>query len=619
MTSGIEVPIFEAAAKAVIANASPKIMAAISKRAAKEVLKIRVQFTKTFQSHLSKTLERSAFIKTVISRDKPVKLEDIYVGLSLASDDKIGIPDSDIDPCLKGGSRSILSGTGGAGKTVLMKHLLNLSSENKRNVVPIFIELRNIEFDEGENLERCIFNEIVENLDGETFELFKVALEEGLFSIYLDGFDEIHPEEHDKALRYIRKFAQHYGETSILISTRPKTGVVTLRDFTVFHVEPLSKDQAISLIRKTEFDDVTKEKFLSSLNDGLYEKHSTLMSLPILVAMMLLAYRTYADIPDRMTVFYGQAFETLYSIHDSENKELFKRQHHAGLAPDVFKNVLQAFCYLSLSNHDIEFSETTLQSYIKRALSVAKVDVPVEKYKNDLIHNVCVLQPDGLSYVFVHRSFQEYFASIFAISYSGSRSFEIFDQIIDVSGSAVARMMLELDLIKTRKFWLLPKMEQFSKYLSGVSRRKLHNQISAFCKVIWVARYEEEHPVSFSLGAEGDSNYRIMELLAECTGRDLGFSRVVSRIKIPNEKDISNHVVPSEPKVARAQVPISDAGIFFDHDRFYKYSALGEKVIDSMEFKIALKDFRVDLDSAVSELQMDISGHSRLEDHELFS
>src|SRR5690606_36292884 len=147
----------------------------------------------------------------------------------------------------------------------------------------------------------------------------------------------------------------------------------------------------------------------------------------------------------------------------------FKRQQHAGLAHDVFKSVLQAFCYLSLSNHDMEFTEATLASYIQRALSISEVDVPLDKYRNDLIHNVCFIQTECLGYVFVHRSFQEYFSSLFAINYSGDSKYKVFDQIINVSGSVVAHMMMEIDSIKTRRYCLLPRCRDMHKYLSRVS------------------------------------------------------------------------------------------------------------------------------------------------------
>lgn len=342
------------------------------------------------------------------------------------------------------------------------------------------------------------------------------------------------------------------------------------------------------------------------------------MSLPILLGMMLLAYRTYADIPDRMTVFYSQAFETLYSIHDAENKELFKRKHHAGLAPDVFKSVLQAFCYLSLSNHDIEFSEDTLGSYTRRALKISGVDVSYDKFKNDLIHNVCIIQPDGLSYVFVHRSFQEYFAALFAINYSGEKKFEVFDQIVNVSGSAVAQMMMEIDPIKSKRLWLLPKMTNFSKYLSTVMRRKLVNRISAFCHIIWDNSEDPDMGrLSYTLGPEGDNNYRLVELMNDLTSENLGFARIVDSLKIPPEDTLIEEVQPVAGHI-RPGTGALHPGICYGRRNTYPFSRMSESRLQSIGILQNIVAYRETLSRVLADLNAEVEGRRTLEDHELF-
>lgn len=269
--TGLEAIPFETIAKSIITKASPKIFDAIVERVSKETMKVRVHFTKTFQGHLARSLERSANIRTIVSRDKPVSLEEIYVPLYVQCDDDAGIPDTKLNPCSAEGIRYVLSGTGGAGKTVLMKHLLNESVNNEIGFVPLFIELRNLQFDKAQSLQTCIYDELKLYGDPESMEFFEIALEEGLFAIFLDGFDEIHPEEQEHALKLIRRFADQFPKSSMLVSTRPRTAVETLRDFSIFHIEPLNKEQAVELIEKTEFEPITKEKFLNSLKSGLYE------------------------------------------------------------------------------------------------------------------------------------------------------------------------------------------------------------------------------------------------------------------------------------------------------------------------------------------------------------
>lgn len=615
----------ETVALQVIDRASPKILSNLAGIFSEEIRKIQVQFTKTFQNHLTQTFERSECIKTIISKDKPVPLEKIYVNLTLYCNDDRGLPDVSADPTQRNGCRFVLSGTGGAGKTVLLKHLLNISKQNSLGFVPIFVELRNIDFDSGEDMATCIFDEITKSGTKESYSLFQAALNEGLFALYLDGFDEIHPDQSTKALRFMRNFSDKYRSVSILISTRPQTGAATLQGYTVFHLEPLDKNQAIDLIERTDFDQNTKVKFLDRLNEELYDKHPTLMSLPILLAMMLYCFRTYADIPDRMTVFYGQSFETLYSIHDSENKELYKRTHHAGLAPDVFKTVLQAFSYLSLSNHDIEFTEFSLADYIKRSLSISNINVDYLKYKNDLIHNVCIIQPDGLSYVFAHRSFQEYFAAQFALNYSGRNRFLFFDRIISVAGSGVGRMMLEIDDIKTKRYWLVPKLEQIISALNKHSKEPLYKRFRLFYDRIYIEEGGDNHPVfSWETNSLSVVNYMVIQKLGEILGLHLGYMSIAANLLPFTEAEIRRYATPwieddaqnlTRGTIIRIQNP---SGSPSDHDEYVlnKFSnPLLVKTGFGKQFSAYIKKISKSLEITLDELR----NQSAMEDSELLS
>ncbi len=459
-----------------VEKASPAILQKISAKISDSVERTQVKFTKTFQRHIAWGIQRSKFVKTIVSKDKPVELEKIYVKLKLSCEDSHGILDDDINPTSDFGLRYIISGTGGAGKTILMKHLFNLSVDNILGLVPLFIELRSLDFSENEQLDAIIMAELHKDGANETLSLFRAGLAEGIFAIFLDGFDEINPEYAEKALDLISRFSRQYPQISIVASTRLATGLQNLQDFTTYHLSPLDKAQAIELVEKTSFDKDSKSKFLKALKGNLYDKHPSMLSLPILLVMMLLTFRTYADIPDRMTVFYGQAFETLYSIHDSENKNRYRRIHHSKLPPDLFKKVIQAFCYISLSKHELEFTSETLSRNISDALKITNMDVKTESFENDIVKNVCIIQPDGISYVFVHRSFQEYFAAGFALNFFGEKHFNIIDRIALAPGSNVASMMFEMNSALFEKMWILPKLKWMLAKLKSMEDEPLYKK-----------------------------------------------------------------------------------------------------------------------------------------------
>lgn len=462
-----------AAAVSLISKATPAIAEKIANITGQKIVEFRAKFFKNFERHLSNSLQKSRYVKTVVSKDKPVLLEKIYVPLTLTSDGDT-FEDRTVDPTRRQGARFIISGTGGAGKTILMKHLLNVACDNTNFVIPLFFELRSLKLDIFSSLEEALHFELIRDGGEESRALFDACLAEGALAVFLDGFDEIHPDRVEGTLREVEQFSRKFTKASIILSTRPSTGLQELTDFDVYHVNPLSKTQAIAVVDKTKFDEASKSKFLDALAGGMYEKHQTMMSIPILVVMMLLTFRSYGDIPDRMTVFYGQAFDTLASIHDNEGKNQFKRVYRSGLAPDQFKQVLESFCYRSLAQHEIEFTQDSLENYFRESLKYEKYDPSPAAFQADLVQNVCILQPDGISFVFVHRSFQEYFAARFALRYSGSRQFDVIDRVVQGRGGGVPKMLDEMNRPKFYREWLLPmlarQLEQMDEIIKLATR-----------------------------------------------------------------------------------------------------------------------------------------------------
>ena len=67
-------------------------------------------------------------------------------------------------------------------------------------------------------------------------------------------------------------------------------------------------------------------------------KHESFASNPLLLNIMLLTYDNYADIPEKLHLFYSNAFETLYIKHDA-TKGGYKREFKTKLSSDDFKRV----------------------------------------------------------------------------------------------------------------------------------------------------------------------------------------------------------------------------------------------------------------------------------------
>jgi len=107
-------------------------------------------------------------------------------------------------------------------------------------------------------------------------------------------------------------------------------------------VQPLDINQVTALIGKLKYDDKIKRKFVQRIKADLYSKHQSFLSSPLLATMMLLTFDQFADIPEKIHLFYEQAFDTLFAKHDA-TKEAYKRQSQTKLPIDVFKKALAYF------------------------------------------------------------------------------------------------------------------------------------------------------------------------------------------------------------------------------------------------------------------------------------
>ncbi len=472
----------------VVTKASQSLFERIGKNLSKRVAQVRVHYTRAFEHHLDTTYNRCSRVKTLISKDEPIDLEEIYVsgGLSLGNKDisDINIIDSLINP-----NFLIVCGTAGAGKTMLMRYITCMCITRPIGRIPLFVELRNLPKQKELNLLEEIFKLVTPQKFSESDDLFHVGLQEGAFVLFLDGLDEVPPESRESVLSQIRDLPSQYPLLSVVISTRPESDIENMTPYSVARLKGLTKVQCAEVVRRTRYDETAKEKFISEIEDGLYERHHSFLSSPLLTVMMLLTYDRYADIPLRRTVFYGQAFDALFWMHDA-SKEIFKRQHFAKLPIDIFKKLFAAFCYRTIIRHEYEFDYNALMHHIERSAKYCSIDVDSGAFLNDLRESVCLIQRDGLKYVFTHRSFQEYFAAVFVVQYSGDNSSDVYNSLANfpIANNAM-EIIYEIDSHAFEKFWALKAVDR---YIESITKLDGSSDIHKIGTVVNSIRFDKK-------------------------------------------------------------------------------------------------------------------------------
>ncbi|MEL7656284.1 MAG: NACHT domain-containing protein, partial [Bacillota bacterium] len=303
---------------------------------------------------------------------------------------------------------AIFTGIGGLGKSMLMRHLLLSAVDrfNELKLLPILVPLK--EYSEsGIELYGQILSIVTNHI---TQEQLEAKLEAGECLLLLDGMDEVKNSDRRKIKQELDSLTDKYPKNYFYISSRPDDRFVSYERFHLSPLQPFTKEQALQLIEKITFrpdEPRIKERFRIEVEQRLFETHKEFVENPLLVTIMLMRHEQYSHMPEKMHIFYEEAFDVLARRHDA-NKG-YERSYKTGLSKDEFIKYFSEICFRSYKDERLTFTGDEFKEYFKKL----KTDIDADDFLYDISYNLCMLLQEGRTYHFVHRSFQEYFSAVF--------------------------------------------------------------------------------------------------------------------------------------------------------------------------------------------------------------
>ncbi|WP_347911345.1 NACHT domain-containing protein [Pseudomonas grandcourensis] len=457
--------------------------------------KVKVRLDMCLTEYIKTNYVRYSRTKTLLYRGSPVDLRDFYVRTDLSIDGRV-VSEAQFLELIEKNQRLVITGTAGSGKSTFCRSVFVDLVEKPQGILPVFIELRNL----NAEVDCSLFNYVLRALQEFEPDLTKGQLEDllklGKVLLIFDGFDEINNDKRDGYEAELVALANKYRKIMILVSSRPDQRFDSWESFYQYDVLPLDKEKALGLVRKLNYDEQVKSKFLSALEDDLYARHKSFAQNPLLLTMMLLTYEQIAEIPNKVHLFYEQAFLTLFNKHDSF-KSLYKRKSWSALPLDDFKKVLSTFSVLSYADKKYSFSEEELLSYVKMSNEAFDVAYKAEDFIKDLLDSVCILQRDGLNFTFTHRSFQEYFTALFMVNYVSSDKFDLFERVVfSNSRDDVVSMIFDMNKDLIEQEWIIPRLEK----LKTIVKRETAVEKLATVKKIYSALRRHTTPDGIQYG-----------------------------------------------------------------------------------------------------------------------
>ena len=370
----------------------------------------------------------------------------------------------------------ILAGTGGLGKSMMMRHLLleAVDGYEKSQKIPVFISLREYTSSDVE-ITDFIFTQLRLMIPDYPRDEFIRALGSGSYILLLDGLDEINSAVRGVFESKLEQFSNVYGQNLVILSSRPYSKFQHLSRYIVLLLRPFTKDQALELIKKLDYDETAKMKFYKQLDESLYSLHKDFTENPLLLTIMLMTFDTFADIPSQIHHFYHKAYETMAQKHDAVKDGIYKRVMRSNLTPERFEEYLAEFCAVSYTEEQYAMAEAQAAEY----LTIVKDHIakPVEEnlriadFMDDLINGLCLMYESDGTYYFTHRSFQEYFTALFMSKQLDADLWKIgqfFEEhtphgIGDMRHDKTFLMLYDMSTDKVNRFILRPYLENLIK------------------------------------------------------------------------------------------------------------------------------------------------------------
>lgn len=378
-----------------------------------------IEFKDKYLEYCDKTLE----IKTLISQDKTFNIDNIFVPVDLVKAGTQTRLEVNNVTALDDERVILIKGLAGQGKSTLLRKLLSNNAKRFERL-PIFYELKNYH---GGKIESAISA----SLNNSGVKISEYALEKLLLDsnvkIYLDAFDETKPEYRDELLDEIRRLANGY-KCHLVCTSRPDTEINSLSELTTYSVCELNENQIFGIIRKTASDQEKAIELCESLKRSpLHTNKDSILKSPILVVLFCISYNLGEEIPNTLSQFYSNIFDTVFHRHDNIKGKVYRKRHWNDNRR-IYRELFNCLCFISLRQGDNSFKKETLLNFVSVSLEHVHEDKALsDKVAIELSSITNLIIEDGFNeYRYVHKSIQEFFAASFVTSLNHERKISFY-------------------------------------------------------------------------------------------------------------------------------------------------------------------------------------------------
>lgn len=357
-------------------------------------------------NNLYKKISTIQKVKTIWQVEKEVNLKTFYYPSKIIVGDKrIEVNKADKIPL---DTNVVIQGTVGQGKSIFLRYICS-QEIRQGNKIPVFIELRKI--DDKTRLKDLVYSTLKMwgfDIDDALFDFFAKS---GKFLFLLDGFDEIGSAYVQQVIYQLEEWSDRYEGLRVVVTSRPDSGIERSAHFRVFHLAPLSEEDQKGIIGKL----VSTEEQRLSIIDAIQSSSNDirgLLTTPLMMTLLIVAYKSSQKIPEQFSEFYEDLFQTLLVRHD-KTKPGFSREKKCKVNERKLQEIFEVFCFFSSKYNYSNFSHEEIFKTSSEAVDAADAQCDPSFFIHDIVKLCCLVVEEGLEYHFVHKSVREFYSANF--------------------------------------------------------------------------------------------------------------------------------------------------------------------------------------------------------------
>lgn len=410
-----------------------------------------------YKTYLQVSIELNSKSRSFFHRTIPVNIYDFFVpmGIEYSTNSKHEVSINDI---LEINNHIVIQASAGYGKSIFLRHLF-LTAIETCHYIPVLLDLRTIS-EKEQSLLMFLHEKMHEYGFEQDIDFFSKGLELGHFLLFLDGFDEISPDRRILISKEINNIAAKNPNSPVIVTSRPDNAFTSWEKFSVVTLSPLSRQNAVELVKKTPEEQELKSKFIDDLEKNLFDKHDTFLRNPLLLSIMVLTYTKSANVPTKISLFYDNAYHALFEGHDAL-KGGFQRKRQCQIDILDFSKVFASFCVQTYGRQEYTISKIRALEVAEKAVADQNFQIEASDFLEDCLQSVCLLIEDGLFISFSHRSFQEYFVAKFVSNCPDSAKPALIDRVSENARfDSVLPILWEIDEFAFEKHYLIPRASE---------------------------------------------------------------------------------------------------------------------------------------------------------------